>query len=115
MRRAITVILAISVPFAVTAQVAPSGWSTILGKTCAVRDTSEGGGEAKFVQDASGPSVQFRAAGRTEISKVIFNPPNGIAFESFSTADGYKFTYDDKAKRWSGTFAGLPSYLICPP
>ena len=114
MRRMVTVILAISVPFAVTAEVAPSGWSTILGKTCEIRNTRSGA-EAKFMQDASGPSVQLRSLGETRIEEVIFNPPNGIAFESFSTADGYKFTYDDEAKTWSGIFAGQPSYLMCPP
>ena len=114
MRRAIAFSLASIMPICAMAQEAPAGWSTIVGKTCEIRTTTSGG-EAKFIQGDSGPSVELKRLGATKTVKVTFNPPNEIAFESFTTADGLTFSYDDKAKTWSGIFAGLPAYLECPP
>jgi hypothetical protein len=117
MRRAVAAIFAFFVPYHAMAQVAPAGWATIVGKTCDIRVAArilKANVDATFMQDASGPSVQLRAA-TTLTFKVRFMPPNGIGFDSPLTADGYAFSYDDKAKTWSGVFAGEPAYLECPP
>jgi hypothetical protein len=116
-RYAIAAVLAAFVPFCTMGQVAPAGWSTIVGKTCDIRVTvnrgSKGSGEAKFMQDSAGASVQLRMPASV-ITKVRFTSPNGIGFDSIYNFNGYTFTYNDKAKMWSGTFAGQPAYLTCP-
>jgi hypothetical protein len=113
MRRAVIVTLAIVVTFSAQARVAPAGWSTIVGKTCMIRNAAGSGVEAKFMQGATGPTVRLRGAA-TRFTKVVFTPPNRIYFDAVFNAGGYRFTYDDKSKAWSGTYSGEPSYLMCP-
>jgi hypothetical protein len=114
MRHAIIVTLAIVVAFSAQARAAPAGWSTIVGKTCMIRNAAGSGVEAKFLQRATGPTVRLRGVA-TRFTKVVFRPPNGIYFDAVFNAGGYRFTYDDNRKAWSGTYAGEPSYLRCPP
>ena len=63
MRLSAIAILAAIVPFCAQAQGTPVGWSTIVGKTCNIRNLTGGAVKAKFMQDETGPSVQLRAAG----------------------------------------------------
>jgi hypothetical protein len=114
MRRAAIATSAMIVSLSTQAQAAPPAvWSTLVGKTCMIRNT-RGGVEAKFVQEADGPTVYLRAAA-TATRKVDFTTLNTIYIYTASNGVGYTFTYDDKSKTWSGTFAGQPSYLTCPP
>ena len=114
MRRAVIVALAMVVTFSALARVAPAGWSTIVGKTCIIHNAAGSGVEAKFIQGATGPTVRLRGVA-TRFTKVVFRPPNRIYFDAVFNAGGYRFTYDDNSKAWSGTYAGEPSYLTCPP
>jgi hypothetical protein len=89
-----------------------TGWASVVGKTCQVRNV-RGGAEAKFMQDATGPTVQLRAKA-TKVVSVTLTPPNTMHFDAAFNADGYTFTYDEKSKAWAGSFAGQPSFLMCP-
>jgi hypothetical protein len=79
-----------------------------------IRAAARGGVEAKFMQDAGGPSVQLRQAA-TRVTKVILTPPNQMYFDAIFNAGGFTFTYDDKGKTWTGVYSGQPAYLTCPP
>jgi hypothetical protein len=113
MRHVAIVALTALLPLSAAAQVAPAGWPGLVGKTCNIRLT-RGGVEAKFMQDATGPSVQLRT-GATRVTKVNFTPPNVISFDAMFNGGMYTFTYDEKSKAWSGMYAGQPAYLMCPP
>lgn len=114
MRRAVIVALAAVFPLSAVAQVVvPMGWSTILGRTCNIRVARKGDMQAKFMQDDNGPAVQLRQT-TTRISRVTFIPPSGIAFDLAFDEGGFRFTYDDKARTWSGVLGGQPAYLVCP-
>jgi hypothetical protein len=114
MRRAIIATLAIVIAFPAQARAAPAGWLTIVGKTCMIRNAAGSGVEAKFMQRATGPTVRLRGVA-IRFTRVVFRPPNKIYFDAVFNAGGYRFTYDDNRKAWSGTYAGEPSYLMCPP
>jgi hypothetical protein len=97
----------------VAAQVAPPGWSEIVGKKCTIRSYASAI-DAQFKQGNEGPYVELvRRVIYTK--KITFTQDGGMTFDSYSNADRYTFRYDAKTKTWSGNLGTYPETLTCAP